>query len=300
MDISQQPICRPLFAGIFARAAYPEDSPFYITNAFVLDEYVSDQAVRSAWDKTMQVWPYFTRATVKRDRAYYLVENPLDFVIRETGEIVEPSTAEGNWHFVTICFEGQRLVFYIDHVPTDGTAIRMVLETFFYYYYCELDGVRYPVPEGVRTIEDGVAPDQETDAYLMVDAIDPTALGNREREESFVYPECPQVKGRTELLLEDCGHYLVQVPSDEFMCYAKSVGGSPSSVLTQLVCQSMQRENPQNQLPLSVMIPISVRRAMGNPNSLLHQVVHTVYGVDPNQLEDDEAADFNKGFRTHG
>lgn len=256
--------------------------------------------MEEAWDKTMQIYPYYTRAVVKRNRIYYLADNPLDFVISETDEIIEPATAAGNYHSVTICYKGKKLYFYTDHVITDGTGWRMVLESFFYYYFCALDGVSYPLPQGVRSLEDGPAADQETDAYLMVPAIDPQQFAAKAfgKKEVFLYPELQLDK--KDYKLEDCGHYVIEVPSEEFMAYAKSIGASPSSLLFQLTVQTLQRQNPDNQLPLRTFIPVSVRTAMDNPGSLLHQVVHTTYDCDPDLLTDDSrAADLNQGFRTH-
>lgn len=107
----------------------------------------------------------------------------------------------------------------------------------------------------------------------------------------------PVELGKTKL---DCSHYVIEVPSEEFMAYAKSIGASPSSLLFQLTVQTLQRQNPDNQLPLRTFIPVSVRTAMDNPGSLLHQVVHTTYDCDPDLLTDDSrAADLNQGFRTH-
>ena len=47
------PVCRPLFAGVFARGMYPEKKPFYITNAFILEEPVCGRCIQLAWNKTI-------------------------------------------------------------------------------------------------------------------------------------------------------------------------------------------------------------------------------------------------------
>ncbi len=289
---------RPLGAGVFARAAYPEYKAFYITFCFQMDELVSEAAIRDAWEKTMKVYPYFKSAVVKRNRVYYITENPLDFVIIRTEDVIEPGTAAGNFHSVTICYHDRKLVFYIDHVITDGTACRFVLETFFYYYYCTLDQISYPVPEGVRTIQDGPAADEQTNAYDMVPAIDPqkaVSLG-AETGAVFQYPERPE-EG-TDLTWDNCGGYCISVPSAEFMDYAHFVGGSPSSVLFQLAIQSLQRMNPENRLRYNVITPVSVRGVMGNPGSLLHQVVHCLYTCEADMvLGDDKNMELNLGYR---
>ena len=308
---------RPIHAGLYARASYPENKPFYVTNAFLLDEPVSGEAVKLAWDKTIQVYPFMSRAVVKRDKVYYLAENPLDFVIRETDEIIAPASPEGNYHAVTICYSGRRLAFYYDHVMSDGTAFRMILDTFFYYYYCTVDHVSYPVSDGVRTLEDGVASDIEEDAFLKAGNPGQEKRKEQEKKEQdkneqaggqtshiasgvkhFCYPEAPKLQVPGEISLSGCGHYIIRVPSEEFMAYAHSVGGSPSSVLAQLVCQSLERMNPGNMLPFGTVTPVSVRKKMGNTGSLLNQVVHMFCRIDPKTLSDENAVLFHQNFRS--
>ena len=113
-------ILRKMNAGLYARAAWPEDQAFYMTHSFTLDEAVSPEALEKALASTLRVWPYLSLAVVKKDGAYWLAENDRDFVIRQTAERVEPSTAAGNFHAVTICYEDRKLTFYADHVLTDG------------------------------------------------------------------------------------------------------------------------------------------------------------------------------------
>lgn len=292
-------ILRKLNAGLFARAVWPEDQPFYMTHSFTLDEEVSPEALKKALDATLQVWPYLALAVVKKDGAYYLAENSLDFVIRRTADRIEPSTEEGNFHAVTICYEDRKLNFYVDHVLTDGLGWRMALQTFFYYYYCTLDGTGYPVPEGVRTIGDGAAPDEQEDAYMKTPAAVPRGvIAGAVEKNIFSCPEYPTDKAV--YTAEDCGHYVIQVPSEEFMACAKALKGSPNSVMIQILGQSMQKLHPENRLPVAFWIPISVRAAMGNTNSLLHQAVPTIWYADPELIADDSnAGEINRQIRAH-
>ena len=202
---------------------------------------------------------------------------------------------------MTFCYLGNTLWIYADHVPVDGTGFQKVLETFFYHYYCILDGKEYGVPEGVFTEKDGAVPGTETDAYRMVDAIDPkAAMASLKNSKSFVLSE--SIRDELFLTREDCRGYCISVPSDEFMSYARSVQGSPMSLLTVLLARAIERVHPENKLPINVMSPVSVRKAMGNDNSLLHQVVHAPYSFKPEELESDDTAlngmyrGFLKGF----
>ena len=292
-------ILRKLNAGLYARAVWPEGKPFYMTHSFTLDEEVSPEALQKALDSTLQVWPYLTLAVVKKDGAYYLAENSLDFVIRRTADRIEPSTEESNFHAVTICYEDRKLNFYVDHVLTDGLGWRMALQTFFYYYYCTLDGTGYPVPEGVRTIGDGAAPDEQEDAYMKTPAAVPRGvIAGAVEKNIFSCPEYPADKAV--YTAEDCGHYVIQVPSEEFMACAKTLKGSPNSMMIQILSQSMQKLHPENRLPVAFWIPISVRAAMGNTNSLLHQAVPTIWYADPELIADDSnAGEINRQIRDH-
>ena len=141
---------KQITAGMFARAAYPAEKAFFMTYRFDLAEPVNPDALQQAWEKTMTVYPYMRYAVVPRNGRLVLTENPLPFVFRETGEIVEPYERSGNFHMVTFCYLGRTLYIYIDHVPVDGTGVNHVFETFFYHYYCLADGVEYPVPTGDR------------------------------------------------------------------------------------------------------------------------------------------------------
>ena len=85
-------VLRKLNAGLYARAVWPEDQAFYMTHSFTLDEEVSPEALQKALDAAVRVWPYMALAVVKQDKAYVLAENDREFVIRGTGERIEPST----------------------------------------------------------------------------------------------------------------------------------------------------------------------------------------------------------------
>ena len=284
---------RPVTAGMFARGAYPTSKAFYMTYRFDLSENVDPEAVRKAWDSTIKIYPYMSYAVTIRRKILYLTENPLPFVIKETGEVIEPFGKEGNYHTVTFCYLGKTLYIYVDHVPVDGTGFMKCLETFFYHYYCNLDGKEYAVPEGVFTEKDGVVPGQDVDGYLNADPVDPRMLmaGFKGEGKVFNLPENP--KAGTYVSRLDCRGYCLSVPSESFMSYVKANNASPMSVLAVLASKALERVHPENKDLIKVMSPVSIRNVMGNTNSLLHQVVHAMYSIDPQKFNDsDDAALF--------
>ena len=289
---------RPVSAGMFARGVYPTGKAFFMTYRFDLSEKVNADAIKSAWDKTRKVYPYLNYAVETRGGKLVLLENDLPFVIKETAEITEPFSRSGNFHTVTFCYMANTLWVYADHVPFDGTGFMHVLETFFYHYYCDADGREYEAPEGVFTEKDGAVPGQEEDAYLMSDPIDPKEImGKMLGGKIFVAKET--VQDDIFAQKENCRAYCISVPSGEMMTYAKSVKGSPMSVLAVLFAKAVKRENPDNKLPISMMTPVSIRNAMGNTNSLLHQVVHSHYGFAPEELSQSDDETLNTKYRAY-
>ena len=292
---------RHVTAGMFAKGAYLTNKAFYMTYRFDMADPVNPEAVRKAWDKTIAIYPYVTYAEATRNGKLVLLENKLPFVIEETSEVIEPYERAGNFHSVTFCYLGKVLWMYVDHVPYDGTGFKSVLETFFYHYYCELDKKEYPAPDGVFTEKDGVVEGQDTDAYLMSDPIDPKAMmAAYGKSESFEIKEA--FRDEAFSTREDCRGYSISVPGDEFMTYAKSVKGSPMSLLAVFLAKAMQKVHSENTLPVDITAPVSVRKIMGNPNSLLHQVVHAPYSFKAEDLKSDDEVlnqnyrDFLKGF----
>ena len=287
---------RQITAGMFARAAYPVDKAFFMTYRFDLAENVDPDALRQAWEKTLTVYPYMSYAVVPRTRRLLLTENPLPFVIKETGEILEPFERSGNFHMVTFGYLGKTLWIYADHVPLDGTGFQFVMETFFYHYYCLVDGVEYPVPAGVFTEKDGAVEGQDVDAYRMADAIDPRMLMKAFlQEDTFSMPECEK-----EVMFparSDCRAYCLSVPGSEMITHAKAIGGSPMSVLAVAFAKAVQRVHPENTLPVKMLTPVSIRKVMGNSTSLLHQVVHANYSFAPSDLAEKSDAELNGAYR---
>ena len=287
----------PVKVGMFARGVYPTDKAFFMTYRFDLEDNVNVAALKEAWENTIKIYPYVTYATVVRMSNLVYVENNLPFVFEETGEVIEPSTPAANFHFVTMCYLGKTLWLYVDHVPFDGTGFKYVLETFFYNYYCILDKCQYEKPEGVYSIEDGVVPGQDVDAIFMVEPMDPKALmGPSGQQKTFEVLESP--KDHIFLTRSECRGFCISVPSEEFMRYAKSINGSPMSVLAVCIAKAVQRVHPENELPIQLSSPVSIRKVMGSTNSLLPQVVHYNHCFDPNKLINDSDKELNQDYRT--
>jgi hypothetical protein len=97
----------------------------------------------------------------------------------------------------------------------------------------------------------------------------------------------------------DCRGYCLSVPSSEMMGYAKSIGGSPVSVLSVALSKAVQRVHPENTLPIKIMYPVNIRKVMGNSTSLVHQAVFAQYKFDPSDVSGKSNQELNADFRAY-
>jgi hypothetical protein len=83
------------------------------------------------------------------------------------------------------------------------------------------------------------------------------------------------------------------------MGYAKSVGGSPVSVLSVALSKAVQRVHPENALPIRILYPVNIRKVMGNSTSLVHQAVFARYSFEPSDVAGKSDVELNAAFRTY-
>lgn len=136
------------------------------------------------------------------------------------------------------------------------------------------------------------------DAYRMADAIDPAALAaGMTGGKTFSPPEF--TSGEMLGSRPDCRAYCLSVPSSELMAYARSVGGSPVSVLSVALSRAVQKVHPENTLPIKIMYPVDIRKVMGNRTSLVHQAVFAQYKFEPSDVAGRNDRELNAAFRDY-
>lgn len=284
----------PVTAGMFQRGAYPTGKAYFMTFRFDLAEPVDPDVLRRAWEQTLIAYPYMGRAILSRQKRLVFTENPLPFVVEETGEVIEPFDRAGNFHTVTLGYLGHTLWIYVDLVATDGEGCRVIFETLFYHYYSLLDNTDYPVPEGIFTSKDGAVSGHDTDGYLSVDAVDSSKQGDFAGAEAFAVPEC-LARG----FLSDtsvCRAYCLSVPGEELFSQAKEIGASPYSLITVALAKALQRVHPENTLPVKLMLPASGRKAAGTASSVLPQGIMAQYDFVPEELTKKDDKELNAQF----
>ena len=95
---------------------------------------ISGNALKLALDRALVRYPYFTRKLVEKDGTFYLVQNPLPFILEETADLHSLGSAEVNYHLIDVTYEQKSIYIAYDHGLCDGRGIMPFVKTLVYYY----------------------------------------------------------------------------------------------------------------------------------------------------------------------
>ena len=290
-----------LHSGMAARNVIPNKNPLTITIGFKLKEGVSRESLKKALLDTLKVYPYFKRSIIFRNGKYIMTENPMEFVIMEKDRVIAPSMPEANFHMVTISYKGNSIKFGFDHAGTDGGAALRFLSTYFFYYFSDFNKMEYDVPDNVRSLKDIPINGQDEDAFLKVMPVLPEDGTDANKEaktdkETFAPPE---IKGNPPVTeFADGNRYLIALDGKSFIDYCKKLKGTPQSTLSLLVAKALEKPHKDNKKPIRITFPVSIRKAFGNEESLMSQIVAAEYVYDATSLnDDDKAIELTEDFR---
>lgn len=270
---------RHVESGIPCLLSALKGNPISVKHLITFDEDVNESALEEAISRTVATFPLLGKKIVGLDGIYFYADNPLPFVISKGLKEVQTFLPEGNFHSMTFSYEKNKLCILMDHVFFDGTGIKMVLETLFYHYFCLIDKKKYDVPPGVFVNNfDGLTAEPFPQKFETDD--EPFFDNDSGEHDIFKFPELNPSLSQEELI-KATELITVSADSAEFMCYAKSVGGTPLSALTTLFFTIFQKAHPENDKSLKTLTSVSMRDITATPNTILNAVYYLAYHSTP-------------------
>ena len=267
--------CRPVFSGIFNLLPALKGDPVTFKTIITFDQDVDENALATALNRTVEIFPLIGKKIEERDGVYYYVDNNLPFVISKGMKEIKPSLAEGNFHSMTFTYEKNKLCILVNHVFFDGAGFRTVFETLFYFYFCIVDGKNYEVPAGVHTkFSEGIIAEPFAKKFETDDA---PIFDNDSDVEIFKFPELDT----TQDLLKATEFITVSVDSKEFMHYVKSVGGTPMTSVINLFFTVFQKSHPENDKTLKNLTSARLSEVLENPDTILNAAYLLSYFSTP-------------------
>ena len=240
---------------------------------FKMDADVDGTALQRAAEYALRRYTYFAVKAVISGNSYLNVENENLFTVSSGIRRIRLLSEESAYYPLAIQYEGERLALDISHALTDGHGLLPFVKTLLYYYICFSTGVSYAAGD-ISTVETPIFDDE---------------LGNPDDKidyDSITKPLCARPAVENPFTLADIGlknvgkktaHYF-QIDETMFMRYVKSVGGSPTAVMTAMLAEIMW-ELSLTDRSLYIGVAIDHRPMLGNLHSYrsLSNLVPVVY-----------------------
>ena len=231
--------------------------PVQVRGIFTLRDKVDRDDLQRAVDTAMPRFPYFCVKAEKRADGFAQVSNDAPFAVLEREDPPSPGTAEVNGHlFIFGCWEN-RLYADFFHGIGDGRGTVPTLVKSVLYYYCRFHyGEALRVPDLIKA-DSEPDPEEYADPFAYAKKPDGVPVLFRRATESFVFPEPPLPPG-TPLTV-----YTAKVKQEDFMRFTRRNDGSPSVIVSLLLCRAIDAVHPVGERPVVVALPADNRKELG-------------------------------------
>lgn len=230
-------------------------NPRVIRLAVRMRDMIDEEPLRSAASKTMRRYPYLCVRIARMDGKLVLERNPLPVPVLHAHEPHPIAGKLANYHLLRFSWWDNWIWLDVFHGLTDGTGAYQLARTLL-WYYCE---ARYGVRlEGgrVRLLGDRILPEEWLDPTVGIQS--PGLPKSAAREAAFDLIDDgglgPQVAARV---------FAIAIPENEFMRFNVRNDGSPATMISLLLCRSVERLFPWRTKPLRVNLCVNQRPALG-------------------------------------
>ena len=261
---------------------YMKKLPFTVRIKVQLDEKVDAALLEEAANEAIERFPYY-RVQVELDEGqnYILKENNRPIVVLpEEDRPVMLGSDQVNRHLFAITYKNDEIFFNYSHAPCGAPGGLFWIKTTLYQYMTKKYGELTP-PKDLKMVG---SPVSEGELYFP----DPQQLPDKEPSIRYTGGDSNLALGRYLKYLfnpfvKDSYYYQIELPTKEFMEYAKSVDGSPNTVIAALLIKSLSKMlKRKKDTHLSVRIAADYRDEIGASESYRDFVrfIHVRYERD--------------------
>ena len=272
---------RSMYSSFFAA---DEDAIKKFSNSIctevTLREKVDTARLQSAIDKAVEVCPYAAFDISKSDGIVYFHKNNLPLL---AGKFEKFGTTENNRHYVTVHCEGEKIIFNISHILTDGLGVIWFLQAVTDFYF----GKEKTLYEGADKL-DFVA-DLMAQELPLPEGYTPKSYAV---ENHFVPPEINSAEvGKTY-------ENFIEIPIQTFKSFCKKYRVSAQIAVSMLLARAVQNAHPNNNKIISVRGPVNTRTPLRVPNSFQNaSIPHIFLNFEPHWLADEFSAETLKNIK---
>lgn len=226
-----------------------------------MKETVDGEVLRKALDITMTRYPYLKKRIVADERGYYLADNGLPVVVKNSDEPMTLCGREANYHLFGLTYYGFDIFFNNVHAIFDGRGRGPVLHTLI-YYYCKLRYNEQVDMPGVWLADSPVDPAEYFDPFTVPLPVSDCLLPE---------PEIPARALRLEkqgLVIRSRQHlHYIRINEKQLMSVCRSSDGTPNTILSLLMSRAIDKLHPDAAEPIIGQVYCDYRNVVGAEKS---------------------------------
>jgi hypothetical protein len=243
-----------------------------------MKDNICDDSLKKALDKALLRYPYLTSKIIEQNGDFYLIENPMPFILEETSELHSLGSSEVNYHLIDVTYKNKQICVAFHHGLCDGRGIKPFVETLLYYYCTYRYKTKFDVPD-VRLAGEPILPGETKEPFGdgKFDVCDTTLP--EVTKDGYALPDAMNQDGQKKYY-----RYEVNINHENFIKFAKEHNGTPSIVIALLASKAIKNIYPEADKPILCNLAMDMRKEL-NLNNTFKNCVGSVYLPYSNKLE---------------
>jgi len=225
-----------------------------------LQEEIDGEALKKAFDTTMERYPYLRLKWVKGRRNDHLEYNDAPLVVLNTSAALTLGGEQANGHLLALSYKRRSIYINNSHGLVDGRGRASFLRTLLYYYYFYKDGVCLQM-DNLYLADSPIDPAEYEDPYLKEFSQKP-ALVMKKRKTKAMHLEKMGLVTESEKVV-NCLH----IEEQEMMKWCKEHDATPNVAISILMSRAIKKLHPDSQDDIVTAIACDLRSTMNAPKT---------------------------------
>ncbi len=250
-----------------------------------MKEEICGNSLKQALELALLRYPYFTGKILEKDGVFYLVNNPLPFILEETAELHSLGSAQVNYHLIDITYSGKTIYISYNHGLCDGRGIMPFIKTLI-YYYCTFKYQNKLNVKGLRLAGEPFLQDETAEPFGESQKISEIQMPQIHKD-GYALPDSLDSVGRNKSYRCE-----VTIQHESFMKFARENNATPAIAIALFASKAIQNIYPDTDKPIICNLASDLRKGVGMENTFKNCVgsVCLPYTDDFNRLSFKEQA----------